>query len=127
MARSSKAAFAAYYRALPDELQALHLFFRAATEYHQVHATQVKASAQDRRYARSDLEARVFTQFGPPPVIRRCEQMMAADRAKRIAQIGERRRPRPDNVLRLNLNAGGGEVVPFRLADKAALHGKAQA
>lgn len=114
MARTSKAAFMAYYRALPDELQALHMFFRAATEYHQAHQPTVSASVQERRWARSELEGPAYARIAPEPVLARCDKILAADRAERIARIRERRHPRPEPVLRLNLNAGGADIVAFK-------------
>ena len=123
MTRISKAAFSSYHQELPDDLKALRMFFRAATEYHQVHNSQVPATVQARRWARSEIEARVFIGMGPDPVTRRYARILAADRAARLARIRERRRARAAEVLRLDLNVRGGEVVTFerrRPAERAA-------
>ncbi|MGU3360686.1 hypothetical protein ACLBWX_10155 [Methylobacterium sp. M6A4_1b] len=114
MARTSEAAFMAYYEALPHELQALRMFFRAATEYHQTHQPTVSASVQERRWARSELEGPAYARIAPEPVLVRCDKILAADRVKRIARIRERRHPRPEPVLRLDLNAGGADVIAFK-------------
>lgn len=114
MARTSKAAFAAYYRALPSELQALHVFFRTATEYHQARRPDVLATIQERRWSREDLESKAYAWIAPEPVLTRCDKILAADRARRIARMREQRYPRPEPVLRLNLNAGGADIVAFK-------------
>jgi hypothetical protein len=114
MARTSKAAFTAYYRALPCELQALHVFFRTATEYHQARRPAVSATVQERRWSREDLEAEAYARTAPEPVLGRVERILASDRAERIARIRARRQTGQGAVLRLDLNAGGGKVIAFR-------------
>ncbi len=120
MARSSKAAFNAYYQALPHELKSLHMFFRVATEYHQMHRSDAPGTAQERRWAREELEGHVFTGLDPQPTLRRCERILAADRARRVAHVRARQRRDAPAPLRVSLTGGWGEVVPFRCARQAA-------
>ncbi|MBE7196270.1 MAG: hypothetical protein INR70_00490 [Parafilimonas terrae] len=113
MARSRKAAFDAYYQALPQELKSLHMFFRVATEYHQMHRSSAPGTTQERRWAREELEGHVFTGLDPQPALRRCEQILATDRARRVALVRERQRRDRPAPLRVSLTGGWGEVVPF--------------
>jgi hypothetical protein len=113
MSRSSKAAFNTYYQALPQELKSLHMFFRVATEYHQAHRPEASGTAQRRRWAREELEGHVFTALDLQPTLRRCERILAADRARRVALIRERQRRDAPAPLRIKLTGGWGEVVPF--------------
>lgn len=120
MTRSSKAAFNAYYQALPQELKSLHIFFRVATEYHQAHRSEAAGTVQERRWAREELEGHAFTGLDPQPTLRRCERILADDRARRVALIRERQRRDAPAPLRVNITGGWGEVVPFRGSRQAA-------
>ncbi len=113
MARSKKAAFSTYYQALPNELKDLHMFFRVATEYHQMHRPDAPGTIQERRWARDEVGSDVFCDYGPQPILKRRKRILAADREQRIARVRQRRPRAEPAPLRVDLRGGWGEVVPF--------------